>query len=1052
MKTLFITAMLLCDFFYAGAQQRFTDFEGGVPSYFSTTSTASLITSAEHVKSGSNALKWSAAKGDKITATSLNISSSQVSAGSSAQLYVYSPAVSSDTLLFEFLDNTGTVKRTGTMLLNFKGWRDYHRSYIYDYNVSNSLPTFLLNQCRITYKQVAGGSGFKNLFFDNFTFIGNTETRQPGPHMALDYQYFRQDILQDPLGAYLLKKNVSIGTASSAELSSLQTVKTAFKRNIGSANATAVTAAKTYVNNCGISRNGDGSINGRGLLATNNKDTLVLISTHIQALARAANANDVDAKSKLLLFTEYVIDQGVSEGGRNDLATNDYTPTRTFPIGFLEALSLYPEPLRTDVINLLKWSHEYNKIYEVNPIPGQSTDFVYIKLTFLFETACNLTSSDEAVSDIKYLKYFLERNTDIGQGFRDGIKPDGTGFHHNTHQMSYMYAFGTWADLAFKLKGTVYKITQTAYDNMVFAYKSIFLESSQGGVYANSESGRTPFPTKITVSQTQFEKLVDIGGDIIGGSFQPELAALYNYTFKVNKYATPAVDYDGFYAYNYANLGVKKSGTWTAVMKGLTSYLYGTEIYAPQNRYGRYQSYGSLEILYNGTLDASGYILNGDGWDWNYMPGTSTVVLPFNKLQAGAPRADEYQVNDFAGALSLGKNGIFGIDFFQKNTSYYTTSNLKFKKSVFVFDNLLICLGSDISVTNNQGSVVSTLFQTVSTTATPTMYVKSTTPKTGAFSNSYSLSSAYSWLTSSQGTGFYLPQGNNDYRIEMGSQTTPDYTTTDGSITNTANFTRAYLVHGNQPLSALPAKYEYVVAPAVTPAEMQTLAQTLSTGSIYTVLNQDADFHAIKYIPDNSTAYVFFKPKSIVTVGLLQSVSQPSIINIKEYDSDKVLVTMNSPNLNPVTDAVSGFISNPTSINLAISGDYTVLSNPNNASVNQQSNLLTLGFTVKDGFSNSIILQKKVATALETPLSVNKVSFYPNPATSLLNVGLTAAKKQNGTIKIYALNGTMVYSKKVLIEQGYNLFPVAVESLNTGEYIIKVTRGDTNSTQKFIKL
>jgi chondroitin-sulfate-ABC endolyase/exolyase len=377
---------------------------------------------------------------------------------------------------------------------------------------------------------------------------------------------------------------------------------------------------------------------------------------------------------------------------------------------------------------------------------------------------------------------------------------------------------------------------------------------------------------------------------------------------------------------------------------------------------------------------------------------------------------------------------------------------LKFKKSVFAFDNLLICLGSDISVTNNQGSVVSTLFQTVNTTATPTMYVKSTTPKTGAFSSSYSLSSDYSWLTSSQGTGIYLPQGNNDYRIELGTQTTPDYTTTDGSITNTANFTRAYLVHGNQPLSIAPAKYEYVVAPGITPTDMQTLSQTLASGSIYTVLNQDGEFHAIKYIPENSTAYVFFKSKNAVTVGLVKSVSQPSIINIKEYDSDKVLVTINSPNLNPVTDAVSGFISNPTPINLAISGDYTVVSNPNNASVNQQSNLLTLGFTVKDGFSNAIILQKKVATALETPLSVDKVSYYPNPATSLLNVGLTAAKKENGTIKIYALNGTMVYNKEVLIKQGFNLFPIVLENLNTGEYIIKLTTGDTNSTQKFIKL
>jgi chondroitin-sulfate-ABC endolyase/exolyase len=1146
MKKLLLITMLLSGFFGAFSQQRFTDFEGGVPSYFSTTSTTSLTTSAEHVKSGSKALKWAAVKGNKITATSLNIPSSEVGSysASSAQLYVYSPTVSNDTLLFEFLDNAGIVQRTGKMLLNYKGWRDYHRSYRYDYDISHNSASFLLNQCRITYKQVAGGSGSKTLFFDNFTFIGNTEARQPGAQMTLDYQYFKRDLGEDPLGAYLKKTNISIGTASAAELTSLQTVKNNYPRPIGTVTTTAVTAAKTYVNNCGISRNGDGSIKGRGILATNSPDTLMLISTHIQSLARAfINNADADAKDKLLLFTEYIIDQGISEGGRNDLATNSYTNARTFPIGFLEALSLYSEPLRTDVINLIKWSNEYNKIYDANFIPGQNTDFIHVKSNFLFEIACALRTADEAVNDIKYAKTFLENNTIIGKGNRDGIKPDGTGFHHQSHQLSYMYAFGSWVDRVYALKGTVFKISKTAYDNMVFTYKSMLLESSQGGVIANSESGRTPFQSKLPVTSLNVANLIEVGGDIIGATFEPELAALYNYTYKVNTYETPAVDYDGFYASNYANLGVKKSGSWTAVMKGSTSKLFGTEIYPTQNRYGRYQSYGSLEILYNGTLDASGYILNGKGWNWNYMPGATTVVLPFTSLQPNNTRADEYQVKNFAGSLSMGKNGIFGIDFQQSNTTNYTTSNLNFKKSVFAFDSLLICLGSNISVTNNQGSVVSTLFQTVSTTATPTMYVKSTTPKTGTFSSTYSLASAYSWLTNSQGTGFYLPKGNNDYRIELGSQTTPDNTTTDGSLTNTANFTRAYFVHGNQPTTALPAKYEYVIAPNTTPAAMQTLAQTLSAGSIYTVLNQDNVFHAIKYIPDNSTAYVFFQPKTAVTVGLLKSVSTASIINIKEYNTDKVLVTVNSPDLNTTPDINSGWISNPVTINLSISGDYTVVSNPNNATITQQSGLLTVGFTVIDGMSGSIILQKatpvKVLTfggdyqntglklnwasaegksvnhfvifsstdganfkeiihvpakgnatdllkyiytdknfdatvstmyykiqsintdgtissekviEVKIPLNGNKVSFYPNPVNSFINVSLNADKQEIGIIQIYSLNGIMIYKREVAVKPGFNLFPIVLESLNTGEYIIRFTTGAVNSTQKFIKL
>ncbi|WP_120181460.1 polysaccharide lyase family 8 super-sandwich domain-containing protein [Pelobium manganitolerans] len=1126
---------------------RFSDFEAGIPANYSTNGMG-LTISNEHVKSGTKALKWVAQNGDQLTVNNLNISSSEIGStiSGSAQLYVYSLEASADTLLFEFLDQNNIVKRSGRMLLNFKGWRDYHRSYIYDYNNGNQQASFLLNQCRISYRKANGSPASRTLYFDNLKFIGDGDIRQPGPHMALDYPHFKIESPQNPLGAYLKKGNIAITPASPAELIGLATVKSNYARSIGNVSASAVTAAKIYVANCGISRNSDASIKGRGLLATSNPDTLVLISTHIQSLARAFLKNgDNDAKDKLLLFTEYIIDQGVAEGGRNDLATNSYTNARTFPIGFFEALPLYPEPLQTEVINLLKWSNEYNKIYELSPVAGQNTDFVHIKLTFLFETACALTSANEAVNDLKYLKNFLERNADISLGSRDGIKPDGTGFHHQSHHLSYMYAFGTWADRAYALKATPFKISKSAYDHMAFAYKSAFLESSEGGVTANSESGRTPFPAKIPINQTQFKKLVGIGGDITGVSFDPELAAFYNYTYKTNYYATPNVDYDGFYAYNYGNLGVKKSGSWTAVMKGLTSSLFGSEIYAAQNRYGRYQAYGALEILYKGTLENSGYILNGAGWNWNYAPGATTVVLPFNKLQAGKPRADEYQNLDFAGALSLGKNGIFAIDFAQRDAGYYTTSNLKFKKSVFAFDQLLICLGSNISVSNNQGSVVTTLFQTVSATATPTMYVNSSDPKTGTFASSYSLADDYKWLCSAQGTGVYLPKGNNDYRIELGAQTTPDYTSLTGAETNTANFTRAYLVHGAQPNETSPAKYEYVIAPGTSPSDMKTLAQTLASGSIYEVLHQNNDFHAIKYFPENTTAYAFFKPVNTVNIGLVNSISNQALLSVKEYDSNKVLLTINNPNLNTVTDEVNGFLSVPLAVGLSLNGSYKIINNPNGAGANQQGNLFNLSFTLQDGFGASVLLERldttpvklinfegsvlnnavelKWASAQEknlekfvlyrstdgisfakiaelpatqnsgtrvdyhfsdrsfdaaagnvyyklqsmdhdhsisaeriivikTSTTNNKISFYPNPISSFINLGLNAERETEGSVQIYSLNGRLLMKKPIRLKAGFNTVPIFLADLNTGEYIIQLVAGDKKESQKFIKL
>ncbi len=1157
MKKLLIINILLCASFWANAQFIFTDFENANLTNFSTDGTTSLRISGAHVKSGTKALEWTAEHGKKLIITNLNIPANDVNknASAGAELFIYNAEPSEDKLIFEFTDKAGNVKRTGTMLLNFKGWRDYHRNYKKDYNNGELMlgsDRFLLNECRITYVRAPGNSGTKKFHFDNLTFIGDEETRQPGPHMALDYQHFFQEknSAEDPLGSYLKKPNsLVIPSASPEELSGLQTIRNIYTRAIGPVDPSALIAAETYVNNCAIGRNVDGTIKGRGMLGISNPDSLILVSTHIQSLARAARFNgDANAKSKLILFTEYILDQGIAEGGRNDMVTNSYTRVRTFPIGFFEALPLYAEPMRTDVINLLKWSNDYNKIYEQNPTPGQNIDFMYLKSVFLFEIACAL-SDNEAVNDLKYLKYFLERNTDISQGGRDGIKSDGTGFHHQSNQVRYLYCFGGWVARAYSLKGTPFKVNKAAYDNMAFAFKNLFLQSSRGGIYANSSSGRVPFQASVPINQTQFRDLIEIGGDIIGSNFEPDLAAFYNYTYDVDYYAVAKGDYDNFYASNYANLGVLKRGNWTASMRGMTSKLNGSEIYPTENRYGRYQSYGALEILYNGSLEDTGYILNGAGWDWNYMPGTTSVVLPFPELQAQVPYASEWQELDFSGALSLGKNGIFGTDFSQKveKTPRYPTNNLKFKKSVFAFDNLLICLGSDVSVGNDKGSVVSNLFQAISTTATPTMYVNSTVPQTGAFDGTYPLTDSYQWLTNSQGTGFYLPKGNDNYRIEAGTQTTPVYSTTDGSVTSTANFTRAYLVHGNQPTTASPAKYEYVVAPNIAATDMQTLAQTLASGSVYTVLNQTSEFHAIKYIPDNSTSYVAFsKDPIVINVGLVKSVSGQAMFNVKEYGTDMVLVTLNNPDLNTVLDANSDFIAtNAHLISLGLTGSYTVVSNPNNSSVNQQGNLLTIGFTVQDGFSSSILLKKngvlpiklvnfdgalqnfavqlnwasaeeinvtkfvlyrskdginfnqftevtakgnpseltrynytdkdfdtfastvyyklqsidmdgsmssEKIIAIKLPAQQSKISFYPNPVSSYMTISVEAEEQHNGEIKVYNLSGKLEFNKKVDLKQGFNSFPIFLQNLNTGEYIIQLKTYKINETHKFIKL
>jgi len=963
------------------SQTTLYSFDSGVPSNF-TASNSTLVSSTDHIKKGSS-LAWSVSSGAVLTASSLGITSSQTGnwSTSAAQFYVYNSVPSNDTLVFSFYTNgNNTPQRVGHMLLNFSGWRDYHRSYRFDYaNGQDIGGGFTFDIMTITYKPV-NSSSTPTLYLDEFTMVGDANTRQPGPHMQIDLKQFSPGYsFLEPLKYFLnAPPTTAPPTPTSQEQTDAATVKSKYPRSIPSVSSTNLTNAKNYVTGCGIYRNTDGSINGtRGLSYLHNLDTLVQIGNYVGYLTEAAvNNNDADAKSKLLLFTEYILDQGLAEGGRNNVPTNDYTHCQNLPVGFLQAVNsgLLTDSLNKGMIKMLKWSNGYNIIYNSTGSLWVMTDYILLKTPFLLELAGDTTVAYQ-VSDYHNISNFLSVFANIKQGGEDGIKPDGVGFHHNFNNLPYFYAWGAYADRVNSLKGTVFRITPQAFNNMSGSFKAVFLEQSNASLIPNSLCGRHPFDASTLINQTQFQEMVNVGGDVKGTTIDTALAQLYNYIYQTSYYSVPTVNYDSFYHYNYTQLGVKKRGNWMVAVKGLTNTLPGTEIYSNSDRYGRYQSYGSLEVLYNGAWSANGGINYGAGWDWNVYPGTTTVQLPWTSLQPLKSIATEYQNNSFSGALSLGnKYGIFAIDFLEKPNGNYTANNLKFKKTVFTFDSIFVCLGSSISSTNGSNITSTNLFQAIDTAASfAPIYVNSTTAvSSSSYSNTISTSSGSAWMVTGQTTGYYIPQGGGTVSVLRGSQTTPDQsdTTTSGSphITNTANYSKAYISHGAAPANGT---YQFVMVPGTTPSVMQTLAVTLDGGSVYTVLKQTDSLHAVFYRPDSVTAYAFFNPNNNVNIGYIKSISNKGLVGVKKK-GDTLTLTVNNPDLNVVTDAsdsVDLWHSTPQNISLVLNGSWVVLSNNSSAAISQANNTLTAGFTLKDGFSGSLtlVVAKPPTVAITAP-------------------------------------------------------------------------------------
>ena len=205
---------------------------------------------------------------------------------------------------------------------------------------------------------------------------------------------------------------------------------------------------------------------------------------------------------------------------------------------------LLPASQKTEMIKAIKWMIEFNLAYApLEYILSQfSSDYIYNFLPNLYTCAVNVADQNEAVENLKGLTQLLENASEYAPGSNDILKPDGTGFHHNTQYNNYMYAYNSWVEYISYLKGTSFRINKDAYERIKKAVVTLYMMSTKSEndihLFANSMAGRHPLVggTEITFKKDLFKKLIETGGDILGTGIDAELAAQYNYFFMEDFY------------------------------------------------------------------------------------------------------------------------------------------------------------------------------------------------------------------------------------------------------------------------------------------------------------------------------------------------------------------------------------------------------------------------------------------------------------------------------------------------------------------------------------
>ncbi|MDP6042307.1 MAG: polysaccharide lyase family 8 super-sandwich domain-containing protein, partial [Candidatus Latescibacteria bacterium] len=335
----------------------------------------------------------------------------------------------------------------------------------------------------------------------------------------------------------------------------------------------------------------------------------------------------------------------------------------------------------------------------------------------------------------------------------------------------------------------------------------------------------------------------------------------------------------GHWILPYGGLSIHRREGWMVSLKGWSKYVWDFESSGSgENQLGRYLSYGSMLIYAGGdpvSREASGIVQNG--WDWSMWPGTTVIRLSHAELNE---KIDHRNLSDqtFVGGVNLeGQNGVFAL---KLHDTVHDTS-FRAAKTVFGFDNVLVCLGSDIRNGDGVHTTVTPLFQTLVSKDRATvvngefvqMIPYASEGKTGQ----------RAWLMDSAGNGYVVPDGRN-LRVQRQVQIPGDFGKEGGGRDT---FELAWIDHGSAPEHGA---YEYALL-VQTPSEA---VQKFAGAPEYEVWQKDQQAHIVHHRGMNATGYALFDAVAKPVNGPIVGVDLPSLLMTREVD-DGILLAATDP-------------------------------------------------------------------------------------------------------------------------------------------------------------
>ena len=697
-----------------------------------------------------------------------------------------------------------------------------------------------------------------------------------------------------------------------------------------------------------------------------------------------------EMKKKFLAMYDHITDQGVAYGSCwGNIHHYGYSVRGLYLAYFLMKDVLREAGKLQEAERTLRWYAITNEVYPKPEVDGIDMDSFNTQTTGRIASILMMEDTPEKLQYLRSFSRWIDYGCRPALGLSGSFKVDGGAFHHRNNYPAYAVGGLDGAtNMIYLLSRTEFAVSKLAHETvknvlltMRFYCNKLNFPLSMSGRHpdgkgklvpmhfammalAGSPDGKEEYDSEMASSYLRLISDPSIAND--SPEYMPKVSNAEERKaakLLIEKGFRPEPDPQGNIAMGYGCISVQRRSNWSAVARGHSRYLWAAEHYLGANLYGRYLAHGSLQILTAApgqtvTPATSGW--QQEGFDWNRIPGVTSIHLPLEQLQAKVLNVDRYSGMEemlysdeaFAGGLSQQKmNGNFGMKLHEHDK--YNGSH-RARKSYHFIDGMIVCLGSDIENTNTEFPTETTIFQLAVTDKAGHDYWKN-------YQGDKKV-----WVDH-LGTGYYVP---TPIRFEKNF---PQYS----RMQNTGKETKGDWVslvvdHGKAPKNG---SYEY----AVLPQTNETLMKKFAKKPTYKVLQQDRNAHIVESVSEQIISYVLFEtPETTLPGGLLQRVDTSCLVMIHKGSADKIKLTVAQPDLalyrGPSDEAFDKdgkriersiysrpWIENASSeipVTVTIKGQWNVEETPFCKVISSDKKQTVLQFSCKDGASFEVELRR----------------------------------------------------------------------------------------------